>query len=310
MTNLRRGSRRCGILLILLLFPALGGGIMVLSPALAEALLFQPARGDPGPPPALGGVPGESIRIPTADGLKIQGWWYPLTEPQSREAESGHSEVLPSAVPPAVLLLHGNAGDISHRTPLALGLIREGFSVLLLEYRGYGGSEGAPSEKGLHLDALAAHDFLLDRLGGSDKIVVFGRSMGGAVGAGLAVARPTGGLILESAFTSLEAMAREIYPFVPGLLFRRLRGRFDTMARVREASVPILVVHGSEDEVVPFRMGEDLYRAAGRWGEWLEVPGAGHNDVFLVGGTVYFRALGDFIRKTVGGEPGGRGSPR
>ena len=282
---------------------------MVLSPALAEVLLFQPSRGDPGPPPVLGGVPGESIRIPTADGLEIQGWWYAVTEPRSGEAEAGPSGVVPSAVPPAVLLLHGNAGDISHRTPLALGLIREGFSVLLLEYRGYGGSEGSPSEQGLHLDALAAHDFLLSRVGGSDKIVVFGRSMGGAVGAALAVARPTGGMILESAFTSLVAMAREVYPFVPGLLFRRLRGRFDTIARVQEASVPVLVVHGSQDEVVPFRMGEDLYRAAGAWGEWMEVPGAGHNDVFRVGGTAYFRALGDFIRRTAGGEPGGMGSP-
>jgi pimeloyl-ACP methyl ester carboxylesterase len=283
---------------------------MVLSPALAEALLFQPSRGDPGPPPVLDGVPGESIRISTADGLEIQGWWYALAGPRSGEVESGRSEVASAAAPPAVLLLHGNAGDISHRTPLALGLIREGFSVLLLEYRGYGGSEGSPSENGLHLDALAAHDFLLDRLGGSGKIVVLGRSMGGAVGAGLAVARPTGGLILESAFTSLEAMAREIYPFVPGFLFRRLRGRFDTVARVREASVPMLVVHGSEDEVVPFRMGEALYRAAGPLGEWMEVPGAGHNDVFQVGGTAYFRALGDFIRRIVGGEPGGPGSPR
>jgi fermentation-respiration switch protein FrsA (DUF1100 family) len=134
--------------------------------------------------------------------------------------------------------------------------------------------------------------------------------MGGAVGAGLAAARPTGGLILESAFTSLEAMAREIYPFVPRVLFRRLKGRFDTMAAVREASVPMLVVHGTEDEVVPLRMGEELYKAGGRWGEWMEVAGAGHNDVFRVGGAAYFRALGDFIRRTAGGEPGGMGSPR
>jgi fermentation-respiration switch protein FrsA (DUF1100 family) len=308
MTARRRGSRRGGALFFL--FLALVGSIMVLSPALAEALLFQPSRGDPGLPPVLDGVPGRSVRIPTEDGLTIQAWWYPLTEPRSREAESGDAEVVPSAAPPAVLLLHGNAGDISHRTPLALGLIREGFSVLLLEYRGYGASEGSPSEEGLYLDALAAHAFLLDQLGESDRIVVFGRSMGGAVAAGLAAARPTGGLILESAFTSLEAMAKEIYPFVPGLLFRRLKGRFDTMARVREASVPVLVVHGSEDEVVPFRMGEELYGAAGPWGEWIGVVGAGHNDVFLVGGTAYFRALGDFIRRTIGGEPGGKGSPR
>ena len=211
---------------------------------------------------------------------------------------------------PTVLLLHGNAGDVSDRTPLALGLIREGVSVLLLEYRGYGGSEGSPSEEGLHLDALAAHDFLLSQVGDPGEIVVFGRSLGGAVGARLAVDRPTGGLILESAFTSLEAMAGTLYPFVPGFLFWRLRGRFDTLARVKEVNVPTMVVHGTEDEIVPFRMGKDLMEAAGSRGEWLAVPGAHHNDVFQLGGTVYFRALSEFIRRQTRGGPEEQGPPR
>jgi fermentation-respiration switch protein FrsA (DUF1100 family) len=277
---------------------------MVLSPVLAEALLFRPSRGDPGPPPVLAGVPGEAIQLLTSDGVRIQAWWYPVQErrlgavpPDSRAAVSPRPA-------PAILFLHGNAGDVSDRTPLAMGLIREGFSVLLLEYRGYGGSEGSPSEGGLHLDALAGYEFLLDRVEDPRGIVPFGRSMGGAVAAGLVAARPGGGLILESAFTSLEAMAGALYPFLPRVLFRRLRGKFDTVAKVREVEVPVLVVHGTEDEIVPFRMGEELYRAADHWGEWLEVRGAGHNDVFWVGGAEYFRALGEFVRTKVRGEPG------
>lgn len=283
---------------------------MVLSPALAEALLFHPSRGDPGPPPVLAGVPGDSVQLLTSDGVRILAWWYPIREGASRGASPDPLLGASPRLAPAVLLLHGNAGDVSDRTPLALGLIREGISVLLLEYRGYGGSEGSPSEEGLHLDALAAYDFLLRQVGDPGEVVVFGRSLGGAVGARLAATRPTGGLILESAFTSLEAMAGTLYPFVPGFLFRRLRGRFDTLGRVREVNVPMLVVHGTEDEIVPFRMGKELTEATGARGEWLAVPGAHHNDVFQVGGTPYFRTLGEFIRRQIRGGPEERGPPR
>lgn len=262
---------------------------MILSPALAEALLFQPSRGDPGAPPDLSGVHGEVAWITASDGVRIQGWWYP--------APGGTMSVqLGDDAPPAVLLLHGNAGDISNRTPLARGLLEEGCSVLLLEYRGYGGSEGVPSEEGLHLDAVAGLDFLSDRGLTPGRIIVLGRSMGGAVAARLAAARPVGGVILESAFTSLHGMARALYPFLPGFLLHRLRGRFDTLKAVEELSVPILVVHGTRDEIVPFDMGRQLLEAAGSGAGWYPVEDAGHNDLFWVRGEEYFRTLGGFIR--------------
>jgi fermentation-respiration switch protein FrsA (DUF1100 family) len=187
---------------------------------------------------------------------------------------------------------------------MARGLLREGLSVLLLEYRGYGGSEGTPSEDGLSADALAGYEFMVEQVGDPRGIVVLGRSMGGAVAARLVADQPTGGLILESAFTSLGAMARTLYPFLPGFFFRRLRGRFDTLAKVREVEVPVLVVHGAEDEIVPFQMGRVLYDAVeGSDRQWMEVPGAGHNDVFWVGGEGYFRALGAFVRGSARGGP-------
>jgi uncharacterized protein len=264
-----------------------GGILLILSPKLAEALLYQPSRGDPGPPPVLLGIPGEAVTLTTEDGVPLSAWWY----------EAGMRD---GGAPPMILFLHGNAGDISHRTPIAEGLLGENLSVLLLEYRGYGSSGGKPSEDGFHLDARAGRDFLLGRGGGHGRIVVMGRSMGGAVAAGLAAREPVGGLVLESAFTSLEAMAGILYPFLPSILFRRLQGRFDTLELVRDVGVPVLVIHGHGDDLVPLAMGMELLEAAREPKEWMGVPGAGHNDVFWVAGHSYFRRIAFFARDCCG----------
>ena len=261
---------------------------MILSPALAELLLFQPSRGELGAPPTLHGIRGRSLTLTTADELRIQAWWYELAGAEPA---------------PAVLFFHGNAGDISHRTPMVQGLLREGLSVLLLEYRGYGESEGKPSEAGLYLDAEAGHDFLLDQLQDPSRIVLLGRSLGGAVAAYQAAARAPGGLILESAFTSLEAMAGVLYPFLPAFLFRRLRGRYATVERVPKVEAPLLVIHGTSDDLVPLGMGLELLEAARGHKEWLGVEGAGHNDVYWVGGESYFKRIGEFVWKQTGGRP-------
>jgi uncharacterized protein len=256
---------------------------MALLPVLAEALLFQPSRGDPGPPPNLLGVQGEALALSAADGVPIGAWWYDV------RGESGGPA-------PMILFFHGNAGDISHGVPIAEGLLGEGLSVLLVEYRGYGSSGGKPSEAGFQLDASAGREFLLGKGGDPGRIVVLGRSMGGAVAAGLANREPVGGLILESAFTSLEDMAGTLYPFLPAFLLRRLRGRFATIDLVKEVRAPVLVIHGAEDELVPLWMGMDLLEAAGEPKEWMGVSEARHNDVFWVGGVPYFRRIASFAR--------------
>ena len=270
----------------------LGGILMAFSPSLAEFLMFQPSRGDPGAPPVLQGVAGRAITLTTADGINIQAWWYEL------EGNSGGPA-------PMVLFFHGNAGDISHRTPIAEGLLREGLSVLLLEYRGYGGSGGKPSENGLHQDALAGWAFLLEKGGDPERIVIFGRSMGAAVAARLAADHAPGGLVLESAFVSLKAIGQSVYPFLPGFLFSRLKGRFATREWVERVEAPLLVIHGEEDDLVPLAMGREVLDAGSGPKEWLAVPGAGHNDVFWAGGPEYFRRIGDFAREGVGGGPEG-----
>jgi uncharacterized protein len=271
---------------LLLFLLAAGVTLGLLSPLIAERLLFLPSREDPGPPPSLAGIAGEDITLAAEDGTQLHGWWYGA-----------------GANAPAVLLLHGNAGNIQDRIPLALGYLQRGISILLLDYRGYGRSDGRPTERGLTADAFAGIGWLANQAGDPGHIVVHGRSLGGAVGARALVEwqeRADGsvaGLVLDSSFTSLEEIGRTTYPFLPGLLLRRIRGRFDTPAALARLALPVLVVHGSEDRLVPVAMGRELHARAPAGAEWFEVRGADHNDLHLVGGSAYFDRIARFVRE-------------
>ena len=276
-------SRTRTLFLFIVVLSALSLVLMILSPRLAEHLLFFPTRGSPGAPPPLAGTRGEDVALTTSDGVGIHGWWY--------EVDEGA---------PVVLFFHGNAGDISGRTPIALGLIEEGFSVLLLEYRGYGGSDGSPTEEGLYEDGRAGYDFALSRAGSPDRVVIHGRSMGGAVAARIAAEKEVGALILESAFTSLVDVGKAVYPLIPSFLLTRLRGLYATQDAVRKVEAPVLIVHGTEDEIVPVRMGLALLESASEPKEWYGIEGAGHNDTFYMGGEEYFQRIGTFVRMAIG----------
>jgi uncharacterized protein len=252
--------------------------LTLLAPFLAERLLYHPGVGVPGPPPPAGAVRGEELRLTASDGVSIHGWWY----------------AVPDA--PVILLLHGNAGHIGGRGFIAHELVRRGWSVLLLEYRGYGRSEGRPSEAGLRLDGAAGYAFARERAGGAARVVLFGRSLGAAVAAGLSREEVPGALILDSPFTSLEEMAAAVYPFLPRFVFRRLRGRWDTRAALADVAAPLLVIHAEEDELVPVRMGRELFDRAGEPRAWFPVAGAGHNDLIDVAGAAYFERIDRFLR--------------
>lgn len=268
-----------GVLVLLLLA---GVALMVVSPGLAEHFVFYPSRADPGPAPTVRGVPGEAVEPVTDDGISLHGWlWRP--DPEA----------------PVVLLLHGNAGTIAGRLPLAAGLVERDVGVLLLDYRGYGRSGGDPSEEGIVRDAEAAVALLAGRGVGEERIVLHGRSLGAFPAARLAADGRGAGLILESAFTSLEAMAGEAYPFLPSFLFRRLAGHFDVRAAVSRVDLPVLVIHGTADSLIPPEMGRELYATAGEPRSWHPVEGAGHNDVHYVGGEAYFDRVGSFVRDVV-----------
>jgi len=222
--------------------------------------------------PADAGLDYREQWITTADGVRLHAWYLPGP---------------PGA--PVVLFLHGNAGNLSHRVPTLSLLSELGAGVLIVSYRGYGLSGGEPGEQGTYHDAQAAHDHLTGVLGvPARRIVVHGRSLGGAVASWLAVERECGALVLESTFTSVPDLAAEIYPLFPVRLLARIR--YDTLSRIASVRCPVLVVHGRDDEVVPFRHGRRLFEAAPQPRAFLEIPG-GHNDSRMLHDPRYREAL-------------------
>lgn len=293
----RPGWGRRGARVAFLLAGTLLAAYLMFSPRTAEWFLFLPDASDPGEPPALGGVdgtavPGRTVEIETPDGVRIHGWWW---------------EAAPEA--PAILFLHGNAGNIGGRLQTAEGLVARGVSTFLLDYRGYGRSGGSPSEEGIRLDGEAALGWVAGEVGGPGRVVVHGRSLGGVVGAELAARRPVAGVILESTFTTLREMASAVYPFIPSILLRRLRGHYDALAAVGRIEAPILLIHGTADRLVPIRMGEALRARAGTGARWVPVEGAGHNDLPWVGGSAYFDRVAGFVREVTAVTPPDRGEP-
>ncbi|MCZ6508639.1 MAG: alpha/beta fold hydrolase [Acidobacteria bacterium] len=205
---------------------------------------------------------------------------------------------------PVVLFLHGNGGNIANRLPLLEDFVAgSGLRTLLLDYSGYGGNAGTPSEAEAYEDGVAAFDWLVDQGVAPERIVLYGESLGAAVALGVAERRVCAGVVAQSAFASLSSMAFEAYPWMPlaGLL---ARGSFPSDRRVRELEVPLLVVHGTRDGIIPFSQGEKLHRAAAAGTEFLAIEGAGHNDLLSVAGRPYLESLGERLRGWVGSRSG------
>ena len=229
------------------------------------------------------GLPLEEVWFRAGDGTRLFGWFVkaPMRPP------------LAAAV---LLWAHGNAGNIIHRLDSLAELHRRGLSVFLFDYRGYGRSEGAPSEEGLYLDALAAYDHLLnERKIPAARIVAYGSSLGAAVAGELARQRPVAGLILEAPFPSVEAVARGAFRGLPAHLF--VRARYELARRLREVHAPVLVLHGDRDSMIPFALGRAVFDAANEPKQFVAIPGAGHSDLHLIGGESYYQALLQFARR-------------
>lgn len=249
--------------------------LMNLPTRLLESLLFFPSR-QAGPTPAALGLQFVDLEIPTDDGERLHGWWIPAPE-----RRRGH-----------VLLCHGNAGNVSDRLVHAQLLTQEGFDVLLFDYRGYGRSTGHPTEAGTYRDARAARQALLS-LPDVDpvRIVYLGESLGGAVALHLAEEAPPRGLVLLSAFASIRRMRDVHYPFIPAAL---VPDAYPSLRRTAQLDVPVLVVHGDRDEIVPVSQGRALFEAA-RGPKRLEVlPGVGHNDLVMLAGPRLVERIADW----------------
>jgi fermentation-respiration switch protein FrsA (DUF1100 family) len=194
-----------------------------------------------------------------------------------------------------VIVFNGNAGNRSFRAPLAAALSQRGFAVLLFDYRGYGGNPGRPSESGLLADARAARNWLESRDGiDPAKVAFFGESLGAAVALALAVERPPAAVVMRSPFTSLVAVGRRHYPFLPVRLL--LSDRYPSIERIAKLDAPLLVIAGESDYIVPISQSRELYEAAppGRK-SMLSLPGAGHNDYELLAGARLVDETVDFL---------------
>ena len=187
-----------------------------------------------------------------------------------------------------------DGGHIGYRDNRLRYFAERGYGVLFVEYRGYGGNPGQPCEKGLYADAEAAADFLATRAITADRLVLWGESLGSAVAVDLALRRSVAAIVLEAPFTSIAALARQHYPFVPAALL--VRDRFDAAARIVRLAAPLLVLHGGRDRIVPQRCGRRLLAAAPQPKEAWFAPLAGHNDLAAWGA---LDAAVDFIERRV-----------
>lgn len=237
-------------------------------------LVFFPDRNMVGNPRDVG-LDFEEVWLKSG-GKRIHGWFVPAKAPRG-----------------VLLYFHGNAGNISHRLEPIKQLHDLHLSVFIFDYQGYGQSEGRPSERSTYQDSRAAWDYLVDQRGiGRDQIVLYGRSLGGAVAIELAEEVDPSALILVSCFTSAVDMATKIYPLLPIRLVRRIH--YNSLKRIRGVAAPKLFIHSIDDEVVPFGMGRRLYSRAPRPRQFLKISG-GHNECTVVSAPLYTQTIDNFL---------------
>lgn len=226
--------------------------------------------------PASWGMPYENIGLIAEDNVRLHGWFIP-------HSEASHT----------LLFLHGNGGNISHRGESLRIFHRLGLNILIVDYRGYGKSEGTPDEAGLYRDAQAAWDYLTQqRQFKPEQIIVFGRSLGGAVATQLASQNRPAALILESTFSSARDMARYLFPLLSQVVW--LRYRFDSESMITQVDSPILFLHSPQDEIIPYQLGMKLYEAAPQPKQFIELRGD-HNSGFMQSMPQYEQQLRLFI---------------
>jgi fermentation-respiration switch protein FrsA (DUF1100 family) len=234
-----------------------------------ERLIYFPSR-ELAATPSSFGLEHEEVFLDSG----VHGWFLPA----------------PGGARFAVLVCHGNAGNISGRLDRALAFHGLGMDVLLFDYRGFGRSRGEPSEEGTYEDAVAARRYLVeDRRISPERLILFGESLGAAVAIEVALREPAAALVLEAPFTSIADMTRVAYPFLAPLI-PWVRTRYDNLGKIPRVRVPLLILHGRCDPVVPFSQGEALFRAAREPKSFVAFDDAGHADAFRVGGESYRNA--------------------
>ncbi len=212
------------------------------------------------------GLEYEDLFIEVESNEKINAWYLPCRD----------SVEIPDRK--VVLFCHGNDGNISHRMETVEYILGLGADIMLFDYRGYGKSDGIPGEEEIYQDALACYNWLINQKSyTSEQIIIFGRSLGGAVAIDLAGRVSCSGLIVESTFTSAKAISKKMFPIFPiGLI---LKYKLNSIDKISKIKCPVLITHSMEDDIIPYKMGEELFNAAGELRKFIKLRG-NHNERF------------------------------
>ncbi len=255
-------------------------GIVFLASCMEKTFIYQPVsypEGNWDVPQTSMGAEIQDVHFHTDDDVRLHGWWVPRSD-TSR----------------TILWFHGNAGNLSHRYQDLLNFHNIGCQVLIIDYRGYGKSDGSPSEQGLYRDGLAAYSFLVEQKEiPKDQIVLLGRSLGAAVATKVANRREIDRLLLVSPFTNVRDMVPHVLP-IPGLHYL-ISSEFNSLDRIRDIHVPLLIIHGTDDEIVPIELGRKLFERANSPKRFEALEGAGHNNISMVAGIKYQQLIREFI---------------
>ncbi len=225
--------------------------------------------------PSAIGLEYEAVTLQTRDNVRITGWFVPAEESKF-----------------TILFCHGNAGNIADRLEFLKMFNRMGLSTFIFDYRGYGDSEGHPTEKGTYMDAEAAYDYLIrEREVPYSEIIVMGRSLGGPIASYISSHFPVRALIVESSFTSIKDVA-PFHMVIPAKFFSRFR--YNTKEYVKNTDIPVMIIHSRNDEIIPFSHGKELYSAAGERKKFLEIEGF-HSNGYLQSYEKYKDGLKEFL---------------
>jgi len=265
--------------LIKMLLLTLAGGYILFSVIIyifQDRLVYFPIKDIVVNPHNIG-LEYESIFIEVDDGVKIHAWYIP---------KKGAKTTL--------FFLHGNAGNISHRLDSIKLFNSLGMNVFIFDYRGYGNSDGSANEQNTYDDARSAWEYLLKSKGlKPEELVIFGRSLGGTIAANLGSRVKPKAMILESTFSTVDKLASDIFPYVPKYL---IRFKYETTKHLKDIKYPILIVHSVDDNIIPYRFGEEVFKNANEPKTFVQISG-GHNHGFLQSKDIYLPALKKFLQE-------------
>lgn len=265
--------------------------IILLVRLFEDRLIFFPNAFEAGSWSTHGMGPGtEDVFLTTSDGAKIHAWWVPV---EANEV-NGEGEAVPT-----ILYFHGNAGNLTNRVENIIFLMKLPASVLAVDYRRYGKSEGPfPTEEGVYRDARAAYDYLVSEKGiKPERLIILGQSLGAAVAVNLAAEREAAGLILEAGFPSAPRVAQRSMP-LPGFGYI-IRTQFDSASKLKDYRKPVLIAHCTDDPVIPFDLGEELFAAAREPRTFVRYDAACHEPLYIVAPQDYAARLREFIEEVL-----------